>query len=89
MSRLTRRGFLKSASIGGVTIGVLATIPGLTPSLGEAHARELEPNGRINSGPLVAYIHDTSRDEIALLVGTRKVVLRDRKLVAQLVRAAR
>jgi hypothetical protein len=87
MAHLTRRGFLKSASVGGVTIGVLATVPGLSGTIGQADARELEHAAA--HGPLVAYVGDPSKEEIHLLVGTRKVVVRDRKLIAQLVRAAR
>lgn len=87
MANLTRRGFLKSASIGGMTI-VLATVPGLATSLDavDAQSPEMHPAGR---GPLVAFVGDASRDEISLLIGARKVVIHDRKLVAQLARAAR
>jgi hypothetical protein len=56
--------------------------------LGKADAQELAGHGEAH-GPLVAYIGNPARDEIHLLVGTRKVVLRDRALVSKLVRAAR
>ena len=86
MARFTRRGFLKSASLGGVTIGILATAPGLGGALTSAEAQEL---GGGHHGPLVAYVGNPAKDEIHLLVGTRKVVVRDRALVAKLIRAAR
>jgi len=87
MANVTRRGFIQSATIGGAAIA-LASVPGLAATIDKADAQTLGPHGPAN-GPMVAYIHDASKDEIALMVGTRKVVFRDRKLVAQLRRAAR
>jgi hypothetical protein len=88
MGKFTRRGFLKSASLGGVTVGILATAPGLSGMLAKADAAELGGHGEAH-GPLVAYVGNPAKDEIHLLVGTRKIVLRDRALVAKLVHAAR
>lgn len=87
MSHVTRRGFIKTATIGGATI-VLASVPGLASSVEGADAQVLGKHGATR-GPIVAFVGDTSKDEISLMVGTRKVVIRDRKLVAQLERAAR
>jgi hypothetical protein len=88
MAKFTRRGFLKSASLGGVTIGIMATAPALGGVLDKAEAAELGGHGAAH-GPLVAYIGNPQKDEIHLLVGTRKVVVRDRALVSKLIRAAR
>jgi hypothetical protein len=87
MAHVTRRGFIQSASIGGAAIA-LASVPGLAASIDTADAQSLGHHATFR-GPLVAYVGDPSKDEISLMVGTRKVVIRNRKLVAQLTRAAR
>jgi hypothetical protein len=87
MAKLTRRELIQSASLGGAAIA-LAAVPGLASSVDSAHAQSLGQRGAAR-GHLVAYVGDTSKSEITLMVGTRKTVIRDRKLVAQLARAAR
>jgi hypothetical protein len=92
MGELTRRTFLARASIaaaavtGGVAvtnrmasaaIPVAAAAPavrGPAPSLGE---------------PLVAHVRNIATGEVAVLMGTREVVYRDRALVARLLGVVR
>jgi hypothetical protein len=88
MSRLTRRGFLTKASISAATIGVLTSVPGLRPALEEVEARDIQLHSKA-TGSLVAFVGEGSRGEITLMAGTRKVVIRDRRLVARLIHAAR
>jgi hypothetical protein len=40
------------------------------------------------SPPVVAYVHDAAKGEVALMRGTHGVVVQDRKLAARLARAA-
>ncbi len=92
MSEVTRRTFLARASIAaaGVTGGaavinsvVASAIPaaaaipavrGVAPVLGE---------------PLVAHVRNIATGEVAVLMGTREVVYRDRALVARLLGVVR
>jgi hypothetical protein len=87
MSRLTRRGFLTKATVSAATVGVLASVPGLGPALEEVEARDVQLHSKA-TGSLVAFVGEGSRGEITLMAGTRKVVIRDRRLVARLMRAA-
>ena len=88
MSKLTRLGFLKRTSVGAASVGLLATVPGLAefhdPS--EVEAAELT---RGHDGALIAYVRHVPSGEIALLSGERRIVIRDRKLVARLIKATR
>jgi hypothetical protein len=86
-TQLTRGGFLKRTSVGAAALGALA-VPGLADHMvAAAHAAEASRTSQ--RGPLVAYVRDVASGEVALLVGTREVVVRDPELVARLVRAAR
>lgn len=86
MAKLTRRVLLKQTSLSAAAVGALMAAPGLNA------ASALAESGSATEAahqPLVAYVHDTSKGEISLLVGTREIIVRDRELVKRLARAAR
>lgn len=91
MVSVTRRGFLKQgAATGAATVGGLAVGPGLAAALASAAgitAAELAAHG--GGAPLVAYISDASRGELALVAGEREVTVRNPDLVLRLLKAAR
>jgi hypothetical protein len=77
---LTRRGFVRNsaATAAGMTvIGSLVAAEGASADSANA------------SGPVVAYVSDARKGEISVMAGDRAVSVRDRKLAAQIVRAAR
>ena len=80
MTDLTRRGFVKSSA--GAAAGMTA-IAALTEQSAQADAEVAR------SGPIVAYVSDPRRGEISVMAGDREVTVRDRKLAASIVRAAR
>jgi hypothetical protein len=88
MAKVTRRGLITKASIGAATLGVMAAAPNLV----KADAVEAEvahsnaPAG--HSDTLIAHVRNRKTGEIALLVGSREVIVRDRELVRRLVKAA-
>ena len=85
MSDLTRRGFVKSSAgtaAGIAAVGVLAVPASSDASTAtDAHATSSEP--------VIAYVKDPRKGEIAVMSGDREVVIRDRKLASQIARAAR
>ena len=85
MAKLTRRVLLKRTSLSAATIGALMAAPGLGAA---AALAEGDSAAEASRGHLVAYVHDTSKGELALLVGTREIIVRDRELVKRLARAA-
>ena len=88
MAKLTRRGFIKKTSAGAATLGALVAVPGLAEveTAPEAHAAGRPAAGQHE--PLIAHVRNRATGEIALLVGTREIVIRDRALVMRLVKAA-
>ncbi len=80
MSEITRLDFMKSsagAAAGLTIIGALV-----------APAAEAE-DGHSGRRPVVAYVKDPRKGEVFVMSGAREVVVRDRKLSAAIVRAAR
>ncbi len=80
MSDLTRRGFVKTSA--GAAAGMTA-IGTLVSEQAQAHV------GQTGSKPVVAYVKDPRTGEMSVMSGDREVTLRDRKLAAQIARAAR
>jgi hypothetical protein len=81
MSDLTRRGFVKNSA--GAAAGM--TVVGALVAAGEADAK----GGAVGSKPVVAYVKDPRKGDISLMSGDHEVVVRDRKLAAQIARKAR
>lgn len=89
MAQLTRRVLLKKTSLSAAAIGALMAVPGLTAAHASAALAETDSPADTSSEPLVAYVHDTAKGEIALLVGTREIIVQDRELVKRLLKASR
>jgi hypothetical protein len=88
MAELTRRTFLTHTSV-GVTAGALAG--GLTalPRLRSAQATAGMPTAvAMKSEGLIAHLRDASTGEVAVMVGNREIICRDRSLAARLLDAA-
>jgi anaerobic selenocysteine-containing dehydrogenase len=79
MSDLTRRGFVKNTA---------ATAAGMT-AIGALVAEQAEADAVAGSEPVVAYVSDPGKGEIAVMTGDREVTVRDPKLAARIVRASR
>lgn len=92
MAELTRRAFLRNASVGaaaGVLAGgVVTAASGIASGKGQGrHSAAGVDAG--TSDALIAHVRDVSSGEIALMVGTREVVYQDRALAAHLMNTAR
>lgn len=86
MAELTRRSFLTHASIGvvgGALVGGLTALPRVagiplrTAAMPTAAATEPVQG-------LIAHVRNASTGEIAIMVGTREVIHRDRSLAVRL-----
>jgi hypothetical protein len=90
MTELTRRGFLRHASVGaaaGSLAGGLAAMPHM-----EGPRRTLEmpvTTAAESVGDLIAHVRNVPTGEIALMIGSREVIHRDRSLAARLLDIAR
>ena len=99
MPRVTRRTFFHYASAGAAALGAFATVSRLSgsPAPGaiaggavtdSTRAAGAEAASLPSAGPLVAYVRDAARGELALFVGDREVSVRDPELVDRLLRAS-
>jgi len=97
MAPLNRRDFLKRGSMAVAAAGVASALPMALPALAGAvttaptsaeDAGEAAETGGHLDQPLVAHVRDLDTGEIGLFYGDHEVVYRDRKLAAQLHRAA-
>lgn len=86
MAKVTRRTLIKNASVGAATLGVMAAAPTL---IGTGTAEAAHSDSPATSGDsIIAHVRNSKTGEIALLVGTREVIVRDREFVRRLVTAA-
>lgn len=101
MADVSRRNFLMRSSLVAAAAGALSSVPGLAGLLAtgssEAPALDSAPaevdaaglGGSGAAGPVVAHVRDVATGEIGILNGTREVVIRDPRLVAQLIHASK
>lgn len=97
-SRVSRRVFLRTGTIGAAAAGLIGAVPGLSGLLAGASADAPTITGVASdaetvtpelSGPIVAHVTDAGAGDVSLYVGEREVAYRDPVLVRHLLRAAR
>jgi hypothetical protein len=88
VTNVNRRSFLWQSSAGAAVLAALAVAPArLNPNTLPA-APVAAISSEALAEPLVAYVRNVAAGEIALLIGTREVVVRDAELVRRLLKAA-
>lgn len=90
MSPVSRRTFLRQASMGAAAVGVAAAVPGFLRhgSKKVSQSAAAVPAGRmVQEGPLVAHIDDVNSGEITVMVGTRQVSYQNHELARRLLSA--
>ncbi|HEV7207430.1 MAG TPA: twin-arginine translocation signal domain-containing protein [Mycobacteriales bacterium] len=87
MEEVSRRMFVKRASLGAVAVGALAATP-LAWAETKSHASSPEPDLSGISGPVVAHVRDLGKGLVDVFVGTRLVTVTDRELAKSLTRIA-
>jgi hypothetical protein len=81
MNDATRRGFLTAAGLSTAAVAALGVG-------GEAAADADEPTLPADAeGPMVAYVRDVRKGELALMIEGSEVIVRDKRLVARLAAA--
>jgi hypothetical protein len=88
MSDVTRRHFIRQASAAAAAAGAVTVLPTIASAHASTTLSAHEVSSAAAHGPIIAHIKDVARGEIALLVGEREIVIRDRVLVRRLVKAA-
>lgn len=85
MENVSRRRFLKEASLGVAAVGAIAATAGrstLHPTA--APARAAIPSAAHVDGPVVVHLADIRTGEMQVFVGTREVTMRDQELAARI-----
>jgi hypothetical protein len=89
MKDLTRRKFLTRSSAGVAIAGAIAVVPGITAVMKLPGTSSKSAKGTaIAGGPLVAHVRDLASGEIAFLVGSERLIIRDPDLAVRLHAAA-
>jgi anaerobic selenocysteine-containing dehydrogenase len=94
MESVSRRKFFKQAGAVAAAAGAVAVAPlsvaGAVAGLKSTPDAPLTPQEDLRGDEeLVAHVKNARTGEIALFIGHREVTLKDRKVAARLVRAAR
>jgi hypothetical protein len=95
MEPVSRRSFFKQAGAVAATAGTMAVVPisfaGAASAAGtSSHDAPLTPEEHLRGNEeLVVHVKNARTGELSLFIGHREVTVRDRKLAARLVRAAR
>jgi len=84
MSKMSRRAFLSSA---GAVTGA-AALGAATAGSSIVHVAELAALPATAKGPVVAYVRDVNRGEVAVMAGDHEVTVRDHTLARRIVAAA-
>jgi hypothetical protein len=98
MTAISRRRFLRDASLGAAAVGAVAAIGpsafGATTAAAGASARtgaavaEATPAGRTAPNEVMAHVVDPSSGTIAVFSGTNMVTFQDHRVANALLRAA-
>jgi len=86
MSRLTRRSFLKRTAAGVGVAGVVAAAPASTLIAADGSAAEASIAPETFHEPMLAYVHDAAKGELAVMVGERELVVKAPEVLACLAR---
>lgn len=86
MKKVSRRKFIVGATAGAAVIGVGAASAKLVSAA--TGSKSTSGNSGKVSGPVMAYVIDSSKGEVVLLNGTHQVHVNDQDLVNRLVNAA-
>ena len=94
MEPVSRRSFFKKAGAVAAVAGTMAVAPislaSGAASGGTAKEAPLSPQEDLQGNEsLIAHVKNARTGEISLFLGHREVTLRDRKVAARLIRAAR
>ena len=88
MAGLSRKSFIEQASVGAAAAAALVTVPGFAFSRETAQASAASAHTTAHGGPILAHVRNAATGEIAVLFGTREVIIHDREVAHRLLRAA-
>ncbi|MGH7609105.1 MAG: twin-arginine translocation signal domain-containing protein [Candidatus Dormibacteria bacterium] len=91
MNRVSRRTFLRRASLGAAAVGVATAVPSFVRQRGQSNPEAPSPAQRMgrvtHEGPLLAQIDDVNTGEITVMVGSRAFTYQSPTIARQLLSA--
>ena len=88
MINVNRRSFLWHTSASAAAVALVAAAPAALSRHNVPSSPAIELSSQAMAEPLVAYVRNVAAGEIALLIGSREVVVRDVELARRLMKAA-
>jgi hypothetical protein len=90
MNNLSRRDLLRASAGAAIVAVPMAALAGPSALAATPEAEvDLDDSAALSgSGPVMFCIQDAARGEVSILQGTSEVVVTDRRLVAQIMKAA-
>ncbi len=87
MAGLSRKSFIEQASVGAAAAAAFAAMPGYALAHPNAQVSARHAGTIAHSGPILAHVRSVETGEIAVLFGTREVIIHDREVANRLLRA--
>ena len=90
MKDLSRRDLLRASAGVAIVAVPMAALSGPSAHAAATDAEDLDLDGVAlsASGPVMFCVQDAARGEVSILHGTSEVIVTDRRLVAQIMKAA-
>ena len=89
MKDLSRRDLLRASAGAAIVAVPMAVLAGPVARAATTDADDdLDSTVLTSSGPVMFCVHDAARGEVSILQGTSEVIVTDRRLVAQIMKAA-
>jgi hypothetical protein len=89
MNKWTRRDVLRTSAGAAAAVPMAALGTRAAAAAGDDVVSESDLADLSATGPVMFCVHDAKRGEVSILHGDDEVVIRDRRLVARILRAAK
>lgn len=89
MAGLSRKSFIEQASVGAAAAAAFVTMPGYALARENTQTSTRHGETTAQRGPILAHVRDTETGEIAVMFGTREVIIHDRAVANRLLQATR
>jgi hypothetical protein len=88
VTKLTRRSFLQQTPVSAAALSLVPAVP-VMAAIRHSPEAAVPQLSATSTRSMVVHVNNVATGEMTLLVGTRAIVLRDRRLVACFIEATR
>ncbi len=87
MTGLSRKSFIEQATVGAAAAAAFVAMPGYALARENSAATTTRTGATVHGGPVLAHVRNVQTGEIAVMFGTREVIIHDREVASRLLRA--